>query len=51
MIDKKSARYQLSVDARQCATCDMFKSGSCDKVMGIIEPYAVCEYWIPQEES
>jgi hypothetical protein len=50
-MDKKQANYQLSIDARQCATCNMFQSGSCELVEGIIEPYAVCDYWIPQEES
>lgn len=45
MIDKISAGYQIALGPEQCANCVMFKTGSCDLVIGMIEPYAVCEYW------
>lgn len=45
MISKQDAGYTIAPGAEQCENCIMFKSGSCDLVMGIIEPYAVCLYW------
>lgn len=46
MITKAAAGYlAVSPGSAQCANCVMFKSGSCDIVAGLIEPYAVCAYW------
>lgn len=45
MIDKASAGYKLSIGPNQCGNCIMFHSGSCDLVLGLIESYAVCDYW------
>lgn len=39
------AGYQISGGPEQCANCIMFRTGSCDLVAGMIEPYAVCAYW------
>lgn len=47
MMDKARAGYQISGGPEQCANCVMFKSGSCDLVMGLIEPYAMCIHWEP----
>jgi hypothetical protein len=46
MIDKIQAGYHISRSDIQCENCVMFKSGSCDLVMGLIEPYAVCVHWL-----
>lgn len=45
MINKEQAQYQIAMGPEQCGNCVMFRSGSCDLVIGMIEPYAVCEYW------
>ena len=46
MITKVQAGYMpVSTGDEQCANCVMFKSGSCDLVDGMIEPYAVCLNW------
>lgn len=45
MISKMEAGYQLSIGSEQCENCVMFRSGSCDLVIGMIEPYAICRYW------
>lgn len=45
MIDKTRAGYQISGGPEQCANCVMFRAGFCDLVFGLIEPYAVCNYW------
>lgn len=47
MVDKMSAGYQISPGSEQCENCIMFHWGSCDLVFGIIEPYAICEYYEP----
>lgn len=51
MVTKKEAEYQLSVDSAQCEGCEMYSPGACDLVIGMIEPYAVCKYWIPIEDG
>jgi hypothetical protein len=46
MITKDEAGYiSIAPGAAQCANCIMFAWGICDLVQGMIEPYAVCNYW------
>jgi 8-oxo-dGTP diphosphatase len=48
MISKESAHYRASdAPGRSCRTCVMFHSGTgtCDLVLGNIEPDDVCDHW------
>lgn len=47
MITKEQAGYRYGMATPQCANCVMYSAGSCDLVMGIIEAYALCDYWEP----
>lgn len=48
---KQQAGYvSPSPATAQCGNCIMFKSGSCDRVIGIVETGAVCNYWEPEAE-
>lgn len=51
MISKQEAEYQLSVQDAQCEGCSMYTNGSCDLVLGMIEPYAVCKFFEPIEDG
>lgn len=47
VITKEQAGYRYGMASPQCANCVMYRSGSCDLVMGLIEAYALCDYWEP----
>jgi hypothetical protein len=51
VVTKEQAEYQLSLQDAQCECCEMYKTGECDLVIGMIEPYAVCKYFEPIEDG
>jgi len=45
-VSKASVNYRAGTDARRCGTCVMFHAnGTCDLVVGDIQPDAVCDRW------
>jgi hypothetical protein len=50
MITKEEAGYIEHMDTgdRRCSTCDMYTTGTCSLVIGLIEPYGGCKFYEPK---
>jgi hypothetical protein len=46
-VTKEDAGYIEHMDdgMRRCSTCVMYNNGSCDLVLGMIEPYGGCNLY------